>query len=266
MKNKEKKVVYYNDLVNDDFAENPTKHYRISDKFKYIHKNIFYRFFSFILYHVIAKPIFFLILKIKYHVRVKNRKAIRQLRATGFFVYSNHTQNIIDAFINHTMLFHRKGHIIANNDVYSLKGLRTIVNMLGTMPIPNDMIQSKKFYDAVSYYIKKKHIIVVFPEAHVWPYYNDIRPFPSTSFIFPVTLNKPIIVSTITYRQRKIFKNAHPYITIHVSNPIFPKLGVPVKDNQAYLSDVTYCLMKKHVKEANSYEYIHYEQKNNDKK
>ena len=261
MKNKNKKVVYYQDLTHDDFAENPTKSYKIDDRFVYIHKNPIYNFFAFILYHIIAKPIFYLILKIKYHVRVKNKKVLRQLRHTGYFVYSNHTQNIIDAFINHTMLFHRKGHIIANNDVYSLKGLKTIVNMLGTLPIPNSMVQSKHLYDAIKYNIDKNHVVVVFPEAHVWPYYNDIRPFSDTSFIFPVILNKPMVVSTITYRQRKIFKNAHPYITLHVSRPYFPKLGMPVKENQAYLKNIAYCIMKEDVRKAKSYEYIHYERK-----
>lgn len=261
MKNKAKKIVYYQDPVNDDFAENPTKPYKINDDFKYIRKNPLFTFPAFILYHVIAIPIFYLILKIKYHVKVENKKALRQLRHTGYFIYTNHTQNIVDAFINHASLFHRKGHIIANNNVYSLKGLKTIVNMLGTLPIPNTMIQSKKLFDAIKYNINKKHVVVIFPEAHVWPYYNDIRLFSESSFIFPVTLNKPIIVTTVTYRERKIFKNKHPYITLHVSKPVFPKLGVPVKENQAYLRDFAYCIMKSTVKKANSYEYIHYEQK-----
>lgn len=261
MKNKSKQVIYYQDPLNDDFAVNPTKSYKIDDSFKYIHRNPFFKFFSFILYHIVAKPIFYLILKIKYHVKIKNKKAIRQLKHTGYFVYTNHSQNIIDAFINHTMLFHRMGHIIANNDVYSLKGLNTIVNMLGTLPIPNTMIQSKNLYDAVKYNVDKKHVVVIFPEAHVWPYYNDVRLFPEISFIFPVTLNKPIVVTTVTYRRRKIFKNAHPYITLHVSKPIFPKLGVPVKENQAYLRDMAYCIMKSTINKAGSYEYIHYEQK-----
>lgn len=261
MKSKTKQVIYYQDEINDDFAENPTKAYRISDNFKYIHKNPFFKLGSFILYHIIAKPIFYLILKLKYHVKVKNKKAIRQLKHTGFFVYTNHSQNIIDAFINHTMLFHRMGHIIASNDVYSLKGLNTIVNMLGTLPTPNNMIQSKNLFDAIKHNIDKNHVVVIFPEAHVWPYYNDVRLFQDTSFIFPATLNKPIVVTTVTYRQRKIFKNAHPYITLHVSKPIFPKLGVPLKENQAYLRDIAYCIMKNNVRKFKSYEYIHYEQK-----
>lgn len=261
MKNKSKKVIYYKDPLNDDFAENPTKSYKINDNFKYTHKNPIFKVCSFILYHIIAKPIFYLILKIKYHVKVENKKAIRQLKNTGYFVYTNHSQNIIDAFINHTLVFHRMGHIIANNDVYSLKGLKMIIDMLGTLPIPNTMIQSKKLYDAIKYNIDKKHVIVIFPEAHVWPYYNDVRLFNETSFIFPVTLNKPMVVTTVTYRKRKILKNKPPYITLHISKPVFPKLGVPVKDNQAYLRDIAYCIMKDTIKKAKSFEYIHYEQK-----
>jgi len=257
----EKKVIKYNDPINDDFAVNITKKYQISDDFKYIHKNIFFRFFSMILYHIIAKPIFFIILKIKYHIRVHNKKAIRRLKDTGYFVYMNHTQNIIDAITNQSCVFSKKCHLISSNDVYSLKGLNTIVNMLGCLPTPNNMIQSKKLFDAIEYYVKKKNdIVIILPEAHIWPYYNDIRPFLDTSFIFPALLNKPMVVTTTVYRQRKIFKNKHPYIDLYVSDPIFPNLGVSPKERQIQLRDQAYAIMKQNVATHKSYEWIKYEQ------
>ena len=257
----EKKTIYYHDLVNDDFAVNRTKNYQINDDFKYIHKNIFFRFFSFILYHIIAIPIFFFILKIKYRVKVYNKKAIKPLKKTGYFVYMNHTQNIIDAFMNQTLLFKKKGYLIANNSVYSLKGIKTIVNMLGCLPTPNNMVQSKKLFDAIKYYIDKNKIVVVLPEAHIWPYYNDIRPFLDHGFIFPATLNKPIVTATVVYRKNKN-ENKPPYISIYVSNPIYPKSNVSIKENQQYLRDESYKFMKEMVTKNNSYEFVHYEQKN----
>ncbi len=263
---KETKKVVYSDPINDDFAVNKTKKHQVSDDFKYIHTNIFYRFFSFVIFHIIAKPLFYIILKIKYHIRIYNKKAARRLSNTGYFVYMNHTQNIIDAITNQTFLFHKKGYIIASNDVYSLKGLNTLVSMLGTLPTPNNMIQSKKLYDAIEHYVNKKNkVVVIMPEAHIWPYYNDIRPFLDTSFVFPALLNKPILVTTVVYRQRKIFKNRRPYISMYVSDPIFPNLAVSPKERQKELRDQAYNIMKDNVTKHKSFAYIKYEQKTNAK-
>jgi len=257
---KTKSSVYYSDPINDDFAKNITKSYKIGDDFKYIHKNIIFRFLSWILYHVIAIPIFYCYLKIKYHVKVYNKKVLKELKGTGYFVYMNHTQNIIDAYINQAMICRtRKGHIIASNDVYSLKAIKPIIDMLGCIPTPNNMVQSKNFFDAVKYYMDKKDVIVVLPEAHIWPYYNDIRPFLDQGFFFPAMLNKPVVTTTVVYRERKNGKR--PYISLYISSPVYPKENTPVKENQKYLRDESYNNMKRMVKEHNSYEYIHYEQK-----
>lgn len=262
MKNKNKKVIYYSDPLNDDFANNITKSYQIKENFKYVKKNPLFRLGSFFLYHFVALPIFFFILKIKHHVKVVNKSALKKLKHTGYFVYTNHTQDFIDAFMNQTLLFPtKKGHIVASNDVYSLKGLRTIVNMLGCLPTPNSMPQAKRFYDAIEYYIKKHDKIVILPEAHVWPYYNSIRPFSDAGFMFPSALLKPIIATTVVYRQRKHSPNKRPYITLVVSNPIYPKPSAPIKENQKYLRDEAYKAMVKATQDYKSYAHIRYERK-----
>lgn len=257
----EKKTIYYTDPLTDDFAVNRTTHYEINDDFKYIHKNLIYRFFSFILYQIIAKLVLYIPVKIKYRIKVYNKKAVKKLKNTGFVVYMNHTQNIIDALLNQGYVFKRKGYLLASNSVYSIKGIKTIVNMLGCLPIPNNMVQSKKLFDAISYYLNKKAGIVILPEAHIWPYYNDIREFSDAGFIFPAVLNKPILVTTVVYRPNKN-PNKPPHISIYVSEPIYPRSDLSAKENQKYLRDEAYKFMKETVKNNHSYEYVHYEQKN----
>ncbi|MCQ2794280.1 MAG: hypothetical protein MJ207_02850 [Bacilli bacterium] len=266
IKNKDKKVIYYSDPLTDDFANNPTKPFKVSDEFKYVHTNWLYRLVASFIYHVIAVPLFYLIVKIKYHVKVINKSAVKKLKHTGFFIYGNHSQDIIDALLNQVMLVPtRRGHIVASNDVYSLKGLNTLVSMLGCLPTPNNLFQTKKFFDANKYYIEKNRFVIVLPEAHVWPYYNDIRPFTNTGFMLPAMLHKPIITSTVVYRARKNPRK-HPYITLVVSNPIYPKDNVEVKENQNYLRDEAYRLMKQAVTEYHSYQFIQYVQKTDTEK
>ena len=261
MKALNKKEIFYTDEINDDFAENITKEFKISDNFKYVHKNKFYNLCSNFLYFIIAKPIFYLWLKLKYHVHVYGKEKLKKLKGTGYFIYSNHTQNIVDAYTHQCLVFPQKGHIIADDSLYSLKGVKTIVSMLGAIPLPNNMIQSKNMADAISYYVKKGHVIVIFPEAHVWPYFNDVRNFLDTSFLFPVINDKPVVVTTTVYRERKIFKNRHPYFSIYISDPLYIRKDLSLKENQKYLRDQAYKLMKENVKKYNSYEYIKYTKK-----
>ena len=55
-----KKVIYYEDELNDEFSGSNIKAKVISSKYKYISKNPIYNFFSFIVYRIIATPIAFM--------------------------------------------------------------------------------------------------------------------------------------------------------------------------------------------------------------
>ncbi len=46
-----KKTFYYHEDQKDDFGGIGVNHQPLPDNYKYIHKNIFFRFFSFILYY-----------------------------------------------------------------------------------------------------------------------------------------------------------------------------------------------------------------------
>ena len=60
-----------------------------------------------------------------------------------------------------------------------------------------------ELYDAIKKRIEQKKCVVIYPEAHVWEYYTKIRPFPSTSFKFPVNCDVPAFCMTTTYYKRK---------------------------------------------------------------
>ena len=62
-----------------------------------------------------------------------------------------------------------------------------------------------------------KKCVVIYPEAHVWKYYTKIRPYPSTSFKFPVHCNVPAFCMTTTYYKRKLGKK--PGIVVYIDGP-----------------------------------------------
>ena len=109
--------------------------------------------------------------------------------------------------------------------------------MMGGFPIPSDIKATKNFLYAMEKFIEKKCVISIYPEAHVWPYYSKIRNFVSTSFKYPVKLNKPVFSFTTTYKKRDGRK---PKIIVYIDGPFYPNKELNIKRAQEELRDRVY--------------------------
>ena len=250
------RIIYYKNILNDDFAGTRIKQKQIDQKYVYVHKNIFYRFISFFLYYIIAKPLVYMACKIKRRVRIKNPQVLKKLKKTGFFMYGNHTSKF-DAVTPQSVVSKRKRvYIVANPDATSIPGIRTLVNMFGCIPLPSDVHSSTNYLDAIKYRYEQKSIIMIYPEAHIWPFYTGIRPFSDASFRYPAMFNAPVVAMVTTYR--KSHSKRKPFIDITLSEPIYPHSGYSLKENMKYLRDQVYDFMSKITKETPDVGYINY--------
>ncbi len=257
VKNKKKdykKTYYYYDEINDDFARFQFKPINIDESFNYKHSK-FYWFWA-KLARLIVVPILAIIAKCVYLSKIKNKKVLKQLKNKGYFLYSNHTS----AFdpINHACIIQpfKYTAIIASIDAFSLKGLKNLIHFLGAIPVPLNLKMYKKFFEDLKYHISKKHKIVIYPEAHIWPFYDDVRNFKSVSFRYPCELNTPILVATTIYKKRKISKR--PKSEIYLSGPIYPNKELPFKEQINDLRDRTYQVIKDTINSHKSYKYYDY--------
>ena len=260
------RIVYYKDPLNDDFAGTTISQKKVDDNFVYVHENKLWRFFGTIFYYGIAYPILFLMVKIKRHVKVKNKKVLKKVKKSGYFLYGNHT-NIYDAFIPHTQVSRfKKTYIIANPDAVSIKGVKNLVMMLGALPTPSSPQSVKNFNAAIEKRINQKRVVVIYPEAHIWPFYNGLRPFSDISFQYPVRLNAPSIAMVTTYRKgkSKALPRRRPFIDITLSDPIYPNPELSQRENMKYIRDQIYDFMKTTIENSGSPEYINYVQANPD--
>ena len=103
--------------------------------------------------------------------------------------------------------------------------------------------------------LKKNNPIVVYPEAHLWPYYTQIRNFPATSFRFPVKYNKPVFTFTTVYLKHK--KQTKPKIEIYVDGPFYPNQNLSDKDAQKELRNKVFDALNKRAQLSN-YEHVKY--------
>ena len=90
-----KKIYYYEDF-DSDIVKSKNQEYILKDNYKWIHKNIFYVIWSYIIYWIFF-VISFIYIKLFLHVSIKNRKVLKNKKS--YYLYINHTQEVGDAFI-----------------------------------------------------------------------------------------------------------------------------------------------------------------------
>ena len=251
---KKNKVKYYQ-TYEDNFVVSKKQDFKIKDNYQYIHKNIVYQFGSFLAY------LFFLILSLIYcplflHVKIKNRKVLKGYK--GYFLYANHTQEIGDVLNPILVSFPLHPYYVCSPANLGIPFLGKILPLAGAIPIASNIQGLKKMKEAIFYHIQREKCIVIYPEAHLWPWYTQIRPFPNTSFHFSVESSAPVFVSTTTYQKSKIFKK--PKITIYIDGPFMIDDNLTRKENIQKLHDEVYNIMKERSKLSN-YEFIQYKKK-----
>lgn len=257
MKNKKQKVIYYSDETSDDFAGTNIQTKKIDENYKYVHKNLVWRFFEFIVYYLIAVPLVWFFMRVILRVKFVNKKAVKSCKKQPYYMYGNHT-GFIDAFTPNLISVPRKNMIVVGPDAVSIKGLKTIVEMLGAIPTPSNVKTAKNFMKAISHHHKTRNV-TVYPEAHIWPYFNGVRQFPDTSFAYPAKDNSPVFAFFTAYTKPKGFLSflRKANITVYVSDPILPDENLTVSERKKQLRDKVYAFMQEKSK-LSDYEVIKY--------
>lgn len=259
-----KKVIYYEDALHDDFADNGIEAKPVPSDFPFALCGPFRRVPEFLCYRLIATPVVWLIAKIGFGLKVKNRKALRQLRGRGYFLYGNHTQTMMDAYTPTIAVFPRHAHIVTGPEAVSIPVLRRFVQLVGGIPLPGTVKGYRPFLDALHLRMAQKRVVTIYPEAHIWPWYTGIRPFPDGSFAYPVRENVPVVAFVTTYRQRRIFKKRPPRLTVTLSAPFFPDETLSPREAKKKLRDEVYAFMCKTAAAPDNYAYYEYVQKQSD--
>ena len=83
-----KKIYYYDDF-DCDVVKSKNQEYLLKENYKWIHKNAFYKIWSYILY-VIFFIFSFIYAKLILRVSIKNRRVLKG--KCNYYLYINHTQ------------------------------------------------------------------------------------------------------------------------------------------------------------------------------
>lgn len=187
-------------------------------------------------------------------ISFKNRRAISSA-ADGCFVYCNHTQPFGDVVLPAFLSLKKRVYTIVSPANLGIPIIGRILPALGALPIPQGLGQMKSFLSAVEKRASGKGCVVIYPEAHVWPYYTEIRPFEDTSFRFPCELEKPAYAMTVTYQKQKF--RARPKAVIYLDGPYYPDMSLGPKQRRAELCKWVRSAMEERSR-LSSCEYIKY--------
>lgn len=255
-----KKTFYYHPDMKDDFGSAGKNGKPLKDNFKYIHHNIFYRFFSWILYYILAFPILWLVSKIAFGVKVKNKKYLKKelKKKEGVFFYSNHC-HCADAYLSHVFFgVPRRTYVISHSDPVNIPVVGTLVMMLGCLPLPNSKKTFRNYNAAMKERVEQGAMIAVYPEGTLWPYYNGMRPFEKTSFKYAAMYHQPIVVCAETFRKPKIFKKGKPRMTLTLSHVLYPDENLSVEENTEKFYEFAVSFWKEHVENKSNYGFHTY--------
>lgn len=250
-----RKIIYYTDELNDEFSLAQISPRTIDGNYTYIHNSFFKRLTHFFWYRIIAFPIAFLYTKLKFHHKIVNQSVIKPYKKNGYFLYGNHTQDIGDAFMPNMINKGKDKYIIVHPNNVSMPVLGKITPSLGALPLPDDMTAYKSFVKAIEQRIKENKAVVIYPEAHIWPFYTKIRPFVDTSFQYPIKLDVPSFCFTNTYQKRRFSKK--PKIVTYIDGPFFPNRNLSIREQRADLRNQIYSCMCKRA-ESSTVAWIEY--------
>ena len=240
-----KKIIY--ESFDEDVVESENQDCKLKDNYKWIKKNIFYNILSYLVYYIVL-IIAFIYCKLILRIHYKNRKV---LKGRGYFIYSNHTLTLGDVLNPFLINFPRRPYIICSTANLGIPFIGKLLPLGGALPIPNELSKYNEFLKAVEKRCKK-HPIVIYPEAHLWPYYTKIRPFGNNAFHYPVEMNKACYTATTTFQNNKII--------INIDGCFNKKDDLSRKENIRYLHDEVFNSLDKNSKLSNTEKYI-YEQK-----
>lgn len=254
MKKTKKNKIYYYKSYNDDLMQSKDQNYKLKENYKWINNNIIYRLCSSIMYFL-AYIVGIFYCKFILNVKIKNRKVLEKYKKQGYFLYGNHTQPIGDVFIPAYVCKNKRIYTVVSKSNLGVSVVGPLLPMLGALPIPDSIKNTKRLCDAITKRIKQKKCVVIYPEAHVWPYYTKIRPFSTSAFKFAVNCNVASFSMTTTYYKRKFGKK--PGIIVYIDGPFISDDTLSKKENEEKICNEIYTCMTNRSKNS-TYEYIKY--------
>ncbi|KRL70588.1 1-acyl-sn-glycerol-3-phosphate acyltransferase [Lentilactobacillus parakefiri DSM 10551] len=240
----------------DDVVFTKNQNATIPDDYIWLHQNWFYRMIATVVY-VIAVVVSNVYCRLFLRTSFRNKQCLSTQGKRGAFIYGNHTQPLGDALLPMLVAIPRRAYPIAEPANLGIPMIGRLLTMGGALILPAKLSQMVQFQRAMNHRLNQHQRIFIYPEAHVWPYYTKIRPFPVGAFHYPVAANLPSYCMTITYQKSRWFHR--PKQVVYFDGPFMPDQTLPRKQRQQKLHDQIHAQMVVRSRQSNV-SYMTYQQ------
>lgn len=249
------------DIVGDAF-----KKYRIPDDYEWYKPRTPLRTAGYHIVYFIFFVIAWVYAHIKFKIRFVGKEKLREAKKNhhAYFFYGNHTQPFGDIATTILMNWpHRISAVMAVSNM-GIPVVGKILQFFNFLPVPKTDDQREKYKQAMTHLVHEDATsFAIYPEAHVWPYYTQIREFSDTSLRYPVRFKVPTFVYTTTYARRADWWNKWiklPRITVYIDGPFYPENAEAGEAEQKKsLYNQVRAAMERRSKQS-TYSYIAYKQ------
>ena len=261
---KDERFFYYTSEEDDPIKTNEQENkveVGLPEGYEFIPKNVFVKMYSALLFRIFK--LFGQYYERGYwQVKFYGREKLKKARGVGYVMYANHTNPFHDVF-GPALAADRRIFTIISPVNLKVPGIGKVLPYIGGLPLGKTKAEKAAFHEAADTRLKQGNCLVIYPEAHVWPYATKIRKFPAgdRSFVYAVRNNLPIFTMTTTYHKRKDKKRGDlPRMDVYIDGPFWPDPKKTDNENKADLARKAYDSMVKYSKK-NSYEYFQYRHK-----
>ena len=261
----EERVFYYKSETDDPIKtdeQEKGEEVRLPDGYEFIPKNPFVKLYSAVLFRIFK--LFGQYYERGYwQAKFYGREKLKKAKGSGYVLYCNHTNPFHDVF-GPAIAADRRIFTIISPVNLKVPGIGKFLPLIGGLPLGKTKEEKKAFHEAADTRLKQGNCLVIYPEAHLWPYYTKIRKFPAgdKSFTYAARNNLPVFTMITTYHKRADKKKGDlPRMDIYIDGPFYPDAKKTEDENRADLAKKAYDSMVKYSKE-NSYEYFRYRKSN----
>lgn len=254
--------VFYYESEEDDPIKTDEQEKKIEvglpEGYEFIPKNPLTRLYSALLFRIF-KIFGQYYERVYWQARFYGREKLKAAKGKGYVIYANHTNPFHDVF-GPALAADRRIFTIISPVNLKIPGIGKFLPLIGGLPLGKTKAEKAAFNEAVDKRLAQKKALVIYPEAHVWPYATKIRKFPagSRSFKYAARNDLPIFTMTTTYHKRK--DNRHgdlPRMDVYVDGPFYADSQKSESEKCDELAKKAYESMVKYSK-YNSYEYFSY--------
>lgn len=197
--------------------------YRVDERYRFVNRNIFFRLGSALLFYVIAVPLLDIVSRLFFGLKITGKKNMRYLKG-GAVTVTNHV-HMLDSPMVACTLFPRKPFFATLKSNFEIPVVRRLVRLLGGVPIPESPKALHAFMESMRVQLEKGRIVHFYPEASLWPWHDELRPFRNGAFHLAVKSGVPVLPMVFTFRQPgKLMSRLRkkPLITLRIGAPEYP--------------------------------------------